>query len=470
MELHPKTKEPSHSVPLGFRSTIAQVFNVGPLKGMGKAYYRWVAHSVAEQLRAERGVEKIILFGGGLDRCVPAVSDLDLLLVQNAGEHEEKLLLNLRQRYFQRFRKYLLIGEIHVTTSPSWSLVRQVGAAPIHWFRSQHRFEGGKWRKVAPNLGKRTPTEALLGLCLNHYGRAYNALIRSHIESRFFYLSNFYREISKAIDFASRKDLELRSGEPAELLAQAFLAMKELAEDVSMKNSTSPDVTVEFGKDAPARFANEILNRYWQTEIGKYKDYSFRFETTTAPRIVLWEGGVDQTRTMFRHYVKFLAGSISSGRSQPHVFSKSMFECYLRGWSYAPLMEHLDWVPVSHREDDEWLGQFGAASISRLRERAVFELAVVRGKFVTQKLERAEAALRELCICTFALAGSCLSRNLETLVDLGSQSLPETTRLARKLFRRSQSGFSEMSQLVAEALPALKEMELFFHRTPRANA
>jgi hypothetical protein len=208
------------------------------MRELGCAYYRRVAARFAEEVAAVPGVECVYLRGGILERCLPAISDLDFtirLQVSSLGERA-RCLTHLREIYRAFKARYWVLGETLISDRRLESLFDREAPAIVLTLRNRQVYSDGGWLPDPRPLAREPDPRARFGLCFQLYQLGCR-LVQTG--------SGGYRSRLAARDFS--KALCLARGEPIadqshldlqQLREAAFQALHRLACDCRGENAS----------------------------------------------------------------------------------------------------------------------------------------------------------------------------------------------------------------------------------------
>ena len=224
----------SSQIPLSVRSFTAASLALPGIRPLAQGAYetltRWMAH------RYQRLCTKVIHFGGSFGRCVPGISDVDFLLLH---ENPAAVLPQIESEFRKLKRKFLIPGEVHLTSFDHWNDYLAQPFASRLWFFPQRNWRAGFWSTGA-TAPQDSSAESRFLAAFCHFQRAFGHWAYLLTQSNYYYRSSFIRETTKASALAQGlAPSKLRSGRPIALLKESFLRLHRLASDLNLPLKTA---------------------------------------------------------------------------------------------------------------------------------------------------------------------------------------------------------------------------------------
>jgi hypothetical protein len=431
---------------------------------LGKSYYERVSSLTARAFSAVESVQSIRIFGGSVDRCVPGVSDLDLLLFIDEDSFSASTVSTLSGIYKSLKRRYPILGEVHLTSAKIWDSFTQTSPAELLWLSQQRIWTKGTWVPALASFTESVTSESRLALCLNHYFRALRWAKPRAGNSRSIARAHFLREVSKSIDLSAGEKVRLRSGiPPARLLTEAFLAHHRI--DFGEGNERSSHFEeVEFGDDPGMRFTHELVEREWRRVIRKTDLAKFPLELGSIPHTWIWKGDLkeEELTPFFETYLRVVSNLEKT--EAPVPLSALSHDTYLSGWAWGQLFSSWSWIPLPLRSETEWRANFLRNISEAYFERAQTQMFFLPGKFLSEKTSSLIHSLREMSHLALCFEQRMLHKEVAALRSLGSSQLEAANQILNVTGKKHELRRERVIEMGLALLSELHDFYSGFHR------
>lgn len=439
-------------VPEPIRELAYVLFRPRSARAIGRALYGHAAKACARSYLAAAGTREAHLVGGMLRECVPAVSDLDFLLVSGPELDDAAAIAALGQRHRRLKRVFPAVGEVQIVARGIWEL-RDRLAGPWFWYARSRRFDGKRFLPPVAHPLPPIPAGSRFAYCLDRLQCGVANYRASRLRGGGYLGRAFVRDLRKAVDFAHGvgepvcEDTDVR-----ELFTTSFLALDRLARAALAAPPRSTDLVVTRGPGGPPRRFSpegEAFRRHVGGEL--------HLVPTARPDLVAVSAedvGRTELEALAARYLELLDAFPQSATPLP--VSPAMAEAIRMGW-HADRAQSILWHLGDETVDEKRL----AATLAyRLVELVSTDLYLLRGSLAGAHPESRRALALDLCANAMMLAGRCASPDRGLVTSLGRSILPDTAALAEAL-GALPAGSPWTDALVERALGAAREVETF---------
>lgn len=428
MEYHrePKIKP---RVPITLRSLVYSVVNTKGLDEIGKGYYEWSAGFLARSFLKFHDVLEVYLIGGGLERCIPAVSDLDFLVVIDP-QFENEFLIQFQKRLKHLSLRFPLLGEVHLVKKEAFGDFTRSSNASLNWFQKCHKFVGESWKRERIGESFEPLREGRLALSLFHYWKGHRFLVQSLGGHKGYFESHFQREISKCIDFLSGNPLQIRRNLPPEVLLEiALRELENFSSDLNAHPVPANSLQLDLKDRGGERFAIEIKQRQAHSKLKNLHDLRRRFQKTTIPNVFQFqiESG-ENNAPILRSYYQCVA----RGKEAPLLLGRATIQMVKYGLGWGLPYAHFDWISPFEMADPEFIAKLKHFTTSTLVERLTLNATLFRGKIVSLTPEKIHSLFFEIFYCYFALSNAVLTNDFERVEDELKKRFPSLPSKQKK--------------------------------------
>lgn len=456
-------------VPPTLRGLVARVGRRGPLSRLGTRAYRVIAACCAERLLRVDGVEGVSLRGGAVRRCVPGISDIDLVVFVDRlfpSERSSRTLATLREISVRARRQFLILGELMVTDRESWEALLTCQYSSIFMGTELANYDpmAREWVPMTSDCEGISPL-ARLSAAIHHY---YRAIVHcaSWIENRgrAFDWACFSKEASRAIDCAQGNTITVRwEASPESLLAGALFEIDLLARRVlAIPERQVTDIEMELkNRWLPG---DEMLRRSQARGKGfdLFAKNQFMLQPTPVPFLFIPAGlsSRDEMTELFSKFLKFLSEKGRSPFSRLFLpFSSAMLACFLQRGLWKNPLQNLSWVDDSRQRDVAWLDGFKAHHFDILGRRCLTHWTKLPSELMSEDSRSLRERCRELCVEALALKTRCLTQDWRDLVRRNRRTLPKTSRLLKRLHEEPFAGSrAELERATLDVWVEIKEL------------
>lgn len=271
------------------------------------------------------------LFAGGgyLNHCIPAVSDLDFTVLTKSLS--PKVLEELRKTYRRLKRKYWLPGEVLLCDTATWKKISHAPPPILLLCLKQKQFSGGSWKWQPLDIPSGFRWQSRFSIGIHYYLQALDILRKAFSTGPMdFHLTSFHHSIRKVIDFTTSENTpQVRTEDPASLLARALGSLHNLSTNVRGEHPLSPKIQI-----TPVQEKEKyLLGELWLNSFFTHSQHSLLQSMTPFVQLYSHPPTFSSLEKLFARYIHFLhSGPISATRIPAYVFSPQMEIVFQQGW------------------------------------------------------------------------------------------------------------------------------------------
>jgi hypothetical protein len=371
---------------------------------MGRGWGRHVGIAIYEMaisrcvIAFKKFAPDIRLIRGSVSRCVPGISDIDILILSK--NRDPSLWPAIKNTYLSLKRQYPMLGGLQLTDFASFRRLMDSPSGSRLWYNEQRCYGTQTSERVQLDFDIQPQRRFAVGLF--HFVKAqcyYHLLSSSSVLQAPFHRASFEREVRKSL--ASLKNKERLSEEsPLEQLL----------------------------------WLSKILDQY-ATNV---PDTSNRQQRLTA-KLIKKRSGFFYSVQKLQHFDYSIQNSI--------LLTPSMWHLYLSGWCWDELGATLNELAASHARfvPNSWF--------QALKDRFLTLQISLLVDFFSPHQREFRSQVRSLCRIAMMLK-SGLVTNVDSWLEERSKSLPNTLHC----FRTCATDAPPSADIVAAALDEMEEI------------